>query len=165
MIRIWQINLPRCLKINSGQKEQSQLLVPAAVSAHKSAVFFLLKQGKDMNLINGFDLLWKHTVVTPSTPFTDAVNIQMLLCIYSWMPPSIIVLDTVECLRQVASQWLQQILVLWAPRSEPQRSSRLDVALPWFHPSSAQQRHRYWLLQNTVGTTKAGLWLLCMIGN
>lgn len=36
--------------------------VPAAVSAHKSSLLFLLKQDKSMNLINGFDLLWKHTV-------------------------------------------------------------------------------------------------------
>lgn len=44
-----------------GGSEQNQLLVPAAVSAHKSALFFILKQDKSMNLINGFDLLWKHT--------------------------------------------------------------------------------------------------------
>lgn len=98
--------------------------VPAAVSAHKSSLFLLLKQDKSMNLINGFDFLWKHTVEKAPYPhpFTDAVNIQ-ILCIYSWMFTSIIVLDTVECLRQVAKQWLQQILVLWIPRSEEQQVS------------------------------------------
>lgn len=34
----------------------------AAVSAHKSSLFLLLKQDKSRNLINGFDLLWKHRV-------------------------------------------------------------------------------------------------------
>lgn len=98
--------------------------VPAAVSAHKSSLFLLFKQDKSMNLINGFDLLWKHSrEITLPTVFTDAVNIQMLLCIYSWMLSRIIVLDTVECFRQVAKQWLQQILVLWTLRSEEQQVS------------------------------------------